>query len=422
MSIFKEADILIPKNEDFEKWSVIACDQYTSEPEYWHKTESIVGGSNSALKLILPEIYLESEDKAERISDINSTMQSYLDTGIFEEYKNSMVYVKRTIGNGKIRRGIIGTVDLEEYDFSKGSQSKIRATEGTVLERIPPRVQIRENAALEIPHIMLLIDDEECTVIEPIENKTAELKKLYDFDLMQNGGHIEGYLIDNSLITDIKSEIDRLGEREVFEKKYNVKDKGILHFAVGDGNHSLATAKTCWENLKKTLSDEEKQTHPARFALVELVNLHDGSLEFEPIHRVVFDVDPIKVLDGLKNEYTVTDKADNSDGVHRIEYMYKNKSSEIYIKNTDSNLAVGALQKYLDKYLSENGGKVDYIHGADVVKKLSANENSIGFCLPCMEKNELFKSVILDGALPRKTFSMGEANEKRYYLECKRNK
>ena len=217
MSIFKEADILIPKNEDFEKWSVIACDQYTSEPEYWHKTESIVGDSNSALKLILPEIYLESEDKAERISDINSTMQSYLDTGIFEEYKNSMVYVKRTIGNGKIRRGIIGTVDLEEYDFSKGSQSKIRATEGTVLERIPPRVQIRENAALEIPHIMLLIDDEECTVIEPIENKTAELKKLYDFDLMQNGGHIEGYLIDNSLITDLKSKIDRLEERDVFE-------------------------------------------------------------------------------------------------------------------------------------------------------------------------------------------------------------
>lgn len=422
MSIFKEADILIPKNEEFEKWSVIACDQYTSEPEYWHETEKNVGNSNSTLKLILPEIYLENEDKASRISDINSAMQKYLDTGIFEEYANSMIYVKRSVGNGKIRRGIIGTVDLEEYDFSKGSQSKIRATEGTVLERIPPRVQIRENAALEIPHIMLLIDDEDCTVIEPLDKKISELEKLYDFELMQNGGHIEGYLINNTLTSDIIAKIDHLAEPEVFERKYGVKDKGILQFAVGDGNHSLATAKTCWENLKKTLSDEEKQTHPARFALVELVNLHDTALEFEPIHRVVFNIDPIKILDGLKSEYTVTDSNDNSDDVQRIEYMYGNENGEIYIKNTGSNLAVGALQKYLDKYLSENGGKIDYIHGADVVKKLSANENSIGFCLPCMEKSELFKSVILDGALPRKTFSMGEANEKRYYLECKKNK
>jgi len=422
MGVFNEADILIPKNIDFAKWSVVACDQFTSEPEYWHETENLVGDSISTLPLILPEIYLESGDKAERIANINSTMQKYLDTDVFEEFKNSMVYVKRTIGNGKIRRGIMGTVDLEEYDFSKGSQSKIRATEGTVLERIPPRVQIRENAALELPHIMLLIDDEELSVIEPLEDKISDMKKLYDFDLMQKGGHIEGYLLADSMVDGIKCGLSKLAERDVFDKKYGAKDKGILQFAVGDGNHSLATAKTCWENLKKTLSSEEQENHPARFALVELVNLHDTALEFEPIHRVVFDVDAEKLLEGLKNEYTLTDSADNSDGVHRIEYMYGDTEGEIFVKNTDNNLAVGALQKFLDKYLAENGGKVDYIHGADVVKKLSADSNSIGFCLPCMEKNQLFKTVILDGALPRKAFSMGEANEKRYYLECKKNK
>ncbi|MBQ8301861.1 MAG: DUF1015 family protein, partial [Clostridia bacterium] len=266
MAIFKTADILIPQNVDFEKWSVVACDQYTSEREYWEDVKNIVGDSPSTLNLVFPEVYLEDGDRDERIKKINATMDEYLEKGIFRELKDTFIYVKRTQPNGKTRHGIIGKLDLEEYAFTKGSQSKVRATEGTIIERIPPRQRIRKNAPLEAPHILILIDDRENSVVEPLEIQIDNFEKIYDFDLMKNSGHIVGYNVNEEAKANILSAIEKLGDLDAFEAKYGVTGKGVLMFAAGDGNHSLATAKTCWEEIKKTLSDEEIETHPARFA------------------------------------------------------------------------------------------------------------------------------------------------------------
>lgn len=400
MNTFKKADILIPKNIDFSKWSVVACDQYTSQPEYWEDVKKNVGDAPSALNIVFPEAFLSEGDG--RIEKINSTMGAYLEEDIFEECLDSMIYVERTMANGKVRKGIIGAVDLEDYDFNKGSKSKIRATEGTVLERIPPRVKIRENAPLELPHIILLIDDKDKTVIEQVEKG----EKIYDFDLMQKSGHLAGYLISDFEAERVLAALGELDENA----------PGNLLFAVGDGNHSLATAKTCWENLKPTLSAEEQKNHPARFCLVEIENIHDEALEFEPIHRVVFDVEPEKVLAELAAYYPETSETDN--GGQCIKYTYGEKTGELFVKNTSSSLCVGTLQNFLD----EKGYSVDYIHGADVTEKLSHAENTIGFLLPAMEKSDLFRGVIADGALPRKTFSMGEAEDKRFYFEAKKIK
>lgn len=416
MAVFKAADILIPQNVDFSKWSVVACDQYTSEPKYWEEVKGIVGDSPSTLNIIYPEVYLDEEKGDERIKNINETMERYVDDGLFLEILDSLIYVERTQSDGKTRKGIIGALDLEEYDFTKGSQSKIRATEGTILERIPPRQKIRMGAALELPHIIMLIDDRDKKIIEPLAEKRAAFDKLYDFDLMQKGGHIKGYLIDQDSKKKVLEEIDGLSDADVFEKKYGVGDKGVLVFAAGDGNHSLATAKSCWEEIKKDLSEEERENHPARFALVEVMNIHDDALAFEPIQRVIFDTEPEKLLDELKKHYKTGDKG------QRIDYVFGKNEGSIYIENPSSNLPVGSLQNFLDKYLAENGGRIDYIHGNDVVKSLAQKDGTIGFMVDAMEKNDLFTTVIKDGSLPRKTFSMGEAQDKRFYLECKRIK
>ncbi len=415
MKVFKSADILIPKNADLKKWSVVACDQYTSEPEYWEKVKEYVGSEPSSLNLIFPEIYLSEGEK--RIEKINETMNEYLKNDIFEEFKNSLIYVERTIANGKTRRGIVGCIDLEEYDFNKGSVSAVRATEGTVLERIPPRVKIRENASLELPHIMILIDDEDKKIIEVLAQKKQDLKKLYDFDLMAGSGHLSGYLLENAECEKVFAGMDMLWEE--FDSKYNIKGAAKLIFAVGDGNHSLATAKTCWERVKKDLSESERKNHPARYSLCEIVNLHDESLEFEPIHRVVFNVDCEKLLKEMHEYYNISDK---ENGGQHIKYVTENTQGDIYITDPSSELTVGTLQNFLDEYINKHGGEVDYIHGDDVVYKLGTQKNNIGFILPAMSKNELFKTVIIDGALPRKTFSMGEARDKRFYLEAKRIK
>ncbi len=415
--IFNSADILIPKNTDLKKWSVVACDQYTSEPDYWNEVKANVGDSPSALNIIYPEAFLSEGDG--RIAVINKNIDEYISSGVFEEYKNSLVFVERLQRNGKARYGIIGTVDLEHYDYNKGSESLIRATEGTVLERIPPRVKIRENAALEMPHILMLIDDDKRTVIEPLKEKADSFEKLYDFDLQMNSGHLKGYLIDSDTTKSVLSAIEKLGERETFVGKYKT-DKATLQFAVGDGNHSLATAKACWENLKGSLSDAEKAVHPARFALVELMNVHDDTLEFEAIHRVVTDVDADKLLNDLFKYYPGASYENNGGQVFTV--CLGGEKKKVYITDAPSQLAVGTLGKFLDEYLENNRGEVDYIHGEDVVEKLSDAENSIGFILPSMEKSELFETVIHDGALPRKTFSMGEAHDKKFYLECKKIK
>jgi uncharacterized protein (DUF1015 family) len=420
MKIFKPANVLIPKNVDFSKWSVVACDQYTSEPEYWSKAAEYVGDSPSALNIIFPEVYLNDGDGDERIKKINSTMEEYINSGIFEELTNSFVYVERMQSNGKLRHGLVGMVDLEEYDFSKGSQSKIRATEGTIIERIPPRQKIRLNASLELPHILMLIDDRENTVIEPLDEEKKNFEKLYDFDLMMKSGHLTGYKVNDAAKARVMSALDKLEEKDAFEKKYGVSGKGVLLFAVGDGNHSLATAKTCWEDIKKNLSAAEQENNPARFALVELMNIHDTALEFEPIQRVLFDVDAEKLMNEFMSYYSGAAYDDN--GGQKIRYTYNGKEGTIYVKDAPSNLPVGTLQKFLDEYMAKNGGTIDYIHGDDVVRKLTESENTIGFMVDSMEKNDLFTTVIKDGSLPRKTFSMGEAADKRFYLECKKIK
>ena len=416
---FKKANILLPKDADMHKWSVVACDQYTSEPKYWEEVENIVGDAPSTLKITLPEIYLERENVSERIQKINDEMDNLLNTNFFKTLSNSLVYLERTCSDGKVRKGIVGMVDLEDYSYEKGSQTLIRATEGTVLERIPPRVRVRENAKLELPHVMLLIDDEKKEIIEGLTNKVSSEDLVYDFDLMQNGGHIKGYKIPDNLTDAVFAGLEKLADKDNFEAKYNVKDKGVLLFSVGDGNHSLATAKACYENLKKVLPREEYENHPARYALVEVVNLHSDALEFEPIHRVVFGVEPEKMIKEFKKFYDISTTAGEG---QRIEYVYKDHSETLYIKNPKSNLAVGSLQIFIDEYIKSNGGKVDYIHGDDVTKKLGSEPGNIGFLLPNMKKTDLFKTVILDGALPRKTFSMGHSYDKRYYLEARKIK
>ena len=328
--------------------------------------------------------------------------------------------MERTQSDGKIRHGIVGMLDLEEYDFNKGSQSKIRATEGTIIERIPPRQKIRRNAPLELPHILMLIDDRNKSVIEPLIGQKADFEKLYDFDLMLGGGHLKGYKVSDKAKNDVLSGLDALADEDAFAEKYGIPkgEKGVLLFAAGDGNHSLATAKTCWEELKQSLSADEVENHPARYALVELENIHDGALEFEPIQRVLFDVDPQDLMNSLMNYYSGASYEDN--GGQKIRYTYGGNEGTIYISGGPSNLPVGTLQQFLDEYMADKGGRIDYIHGDEVVRGLTEAENTIGFMVDAMEKNDLFTTVIKDGALPRKTFSMGEAADKRYYLECKR--
>lgn len=415
---FKRGNILLPQNTDMTKWSVVACDQYTSEPEYWNDVEKIVGDAPSTLKLTLPEIYLEDENVSERIAKINSNMKALLDEDFFNEYKDSMIYLERTQSDGKIREGLIGVVDLEAYSYEKGAETPIRATEKTVIERIPPRVKIRENAPLELPHIMILIDDDKKRIIENLKNKVSEDDIVYDFDLMKNGGHVKGYLLNEETMDEVDKGLKELADKEVFAKKYDVNNKEVLLFAMGDGNHSLATAKACYEKLKETMSEEEYLNNPARYALVELVNLHSPALEFEAINRVIFNTEPEKLLNSLKEYYQI-----NKDGNgQEIEVITNDVDEKWYIENPKSNIAVGSIQIFLDEYLKNNEGKIDYIHGEETTKNLAKQSGNVGFIFEAMPKNELFKTVILDGSLPRKTFSMGHSYDKRYYLESRKIK
>ena len=415
---FKRANILLPKNIDMTKWSVVACDQYTSEMDYWNEVEKIVGASPSTLRITLPEIFLEDSDVNERINKINDTMKEYLDEDLFYELKDSMIYLERTQADGRVREGLMGMVDLEDYSYEKGSQTLIRATEKTVIERIPPRLKVRENALLELPHIMILIDDEKKKIIEDLKNEVTDSDVVYDFDLMENGGHIKGYKLNNDSMTKVEEGLEALCDKEYFEKKYNVKDKGILLFAMGDGNHSLATAKANYENVKKTMTPDEYLNHPSRYALVELVNLHSEALEFEPIHRVIFDTDVNKLIEELYKYYDINEEGNGQ----YFELVTKDIDKKLYISNPKSNIAVGSIQMFLDEYLKDNKGKLDYIHGDETTKNMGMEENNVAILFEAMPKEELFRTVILDGALPRKTFSMGHSYDKRYYLEARKIK
>lgn len=416
---FKAADILLPQgksSEDLSKWAVVACDQYTSEPEYWEDVKGIVGDEKSALNLILPEVYLESSDVDERIEKIHRTMEEYVNSDTFKEYKNSMVYVERIQSDGELRAGIVGAIDLEQYNYEKGSKSPVRATEATVVERIPPRIKVRNGAPIELPHIMILIDDTDKTVVEPLAEKKDSFEKVYDFDLMKNGGHISGYIVDEKSQENIISALEKLGDIDSFNAKYGLDEKYPLVYAMGDGNHSLATAKEYYEEQKRLDPNKDMTNAPCRYALVEIVNLHSPALKFEAIHRIVTDVDVEKLLAEMVLELDLA----QDESKQKITVVEKGVHKDMYIHNPTSKLTVGSLQNFLDMYIKECGGKIDYIHGADVVDELSKKENSVGFLLPDMGKEELFPTVICDGALPRKTFSMGHAEDKRFYVEARK--
>lgn len=396
MKHFFPADILLPK-KDIDKWAVVACDQYTSEPEYWEDVKKIVGDAPSALNIILPEVYLEKDNTA-KVNSINKTMEEYIANGVFEEYKNSMIFVERE-SNKTIRRGIVGLIDLEEYDYSADSDSLIRATEATVLERIPPRVAIRENASLDMPHILLLIDDPKRSVIEPLKNRKYDYKLAYDFNLMKDGGRIKGWILNDAMVSEVQHALNRL---------IKGKDDKML-FAVGDGNHSLATAKECYNKSKNPLQ---------RYALVEVVNIHDESIQFEPIYRVLFNVDEKDFIESF-----IEHTEENGHGANqRFIYITSTSSGSIHVKQT-AKLPIGTLQSYIDIYLESHPEvKVDYIHGSNVVKSLCRKKNTLGFIYDGMEKSELFPAIEADGSLPRKTFSMGHAEDKRFYIESRKIK
>lgn len=424
--------ILLPvPGIDLHKWSVIACDQFTSEPEYWAEVARIVGMAPSTFHITLPEVYLETPEEETRVRSIKDTMHEYLNRGLFEEFRG-VVLVERTAG-GRTRHGLMLALDLERYDYTKGSTSLIRATEGTILERIPPRVRIRSGAPLELPHILVLIDDPEGTVIEPLVAQQASYTPLYDFDLMLGSGHLRGYAVDPASEGRLMAALARLGDPEVFTQKYGLtQGTAPLVFAMGDGNHSLATAKAIWESIKS----EVGMDHPARYALVEVENIHDRGLEFEPIFRVLFDVRE-GLADAVDRTYpdrfhllpvatpdmmvSLVDAQAQRDDEHAIGVLTPDGCHVLYVTAPPSNLPVGTLQTFLDAWGKEGGyAKIDYVHGLDVTERLGTQAGNLGFYLPAIDKSSFFKTVIVDGALPRKTFSMGEAREKRFYLEARR--
>jgi hypothetical protein len=415
---YSPADILLPQNCDMTKWSVVACDQYTSQPEYWHRVGETVGNAPSTLHLILPESCLDGPNLETDILEINNTMARYLRAGLFSTLPGALIYVERRLSGGKIRRGLGGKIDLEQYEYEPGSSAPIRATEGTVLSRIPPRVAVRKNAPVELPHVMLLADDPLKTVIEPLAAQTGNMELLYDFELMEHGGHIKGWKLGKAQAESVSGALRALTDPDAFQKKYGAPGKPVLLFAVGDGNHSLATAKECYERQKSLTSRGKKGALSSRYALVELVNLHDEALEFEPIHRVVFGVNPKALLDALPAYYPGA-HIGRGEG-HSFQFIHRDGAGTITVPDPASQLPVGTLQQFLDEYVAANGGRIDYIHGEDVTRALAQQPGNIGFLLPAMAKEQLFPTVIFDGILPRKTFSMGEAHDKRFYLEARK--
>ena len=405
---FGSADLLLPrfaKNPAaMQKWATIACDQYTSQPSYWKEVEQIVGDAPSTLSLVLPEIYL-AETK-ERMAKNQPAIRKITSEELVCR-KGSMILVKRRLKNGSIRTGFVGKLDLEAYGFEKGSQTLVRATEETVSARIPPRIAVRESAPVEVPHVMVFYDDPTNSVINSLPSAENGMPVAYDFDLMQKAGHVTGCFLSPKEITTVEEKLEAL---------LSSRDHPML-FAVGDGNHSLATAKTCWENLKKKLSEEELAHHPARYALVELVNLHDPAIVFEPIYRVLFHVDPADVEKAFA-EYLSAHPGCH--GSQSFTLVTQKEEKTLTVPSAPATIPVGTLQPFLDAYLAEHpSASIDYIHGIEATKEIANRDSAIGFLFGGMKKEDLFPAVLADGALPRKTFSMGEADDKRFYLEAR---
>jgi hypothetical protein len=423
--------LLLPEpGIDLTQWAVVACDQFTSQPEYWQQVAAQVGAAPSTFHLILPEVLLGKPEAEARLASIQAAMSSYLARGLLLPYEGLMQVERRVAG--RTRNGLLLALDLEQYDYHPGSQTIIRSTEGTILERLPPRIKIRQGAPLEIPHILVLIDDPACSVIEPLVARRAEFKQVYDFDLMQGSGHLAGYFsADPGLERQTMAALEKLADPAAFRHKYQVgPDHQPLLFAMGDGNHSFATAKAIWEQIKATAGPD----HPARYALVEIENVHDAGLVFEPIHRVLFGVNAgfqASMQAYWADRFHFTPCRDASQMVRTVDQPTSGSDQSfgvisaagcgvVTLTHPDSNLPVGSLQPFLDQWQAAGGyAKIDYVHGQDVVTTLGVQPANLGFYLPAMPKSDLFKTVILDGVLPRKTFSMGEAIEKRFYMECR---
>ena len=424
-------EILIPNNQtDFEKWAIVACDQFTSQPEYWNAVKNLIGQSPSAYHLILHEAFLCTEKEQINSSKINSFMEKYLKMNYFQLI-DGIIYIERYFDNS-VRKGLIAALDLEQYDFTDGADSLIRATEGTIIDRLPPRIKIRQDALIEIPHILVLIDDPEMSVIEPIIKSSNSIELIYDFNLMQNSGHLKGYHVTSSnLENKVIQALEKLISPEIQSEKYGVeKNAPPLLFAVGDGNHSLATAKSFWDKIKQ----EAPENHPARYALVEIVNIHDEGIVFEPIHRLLKGIKEDWFL-SLKNYFNnILDVQKISDFKTLVSAVSNNQTEDqvfgtfdkanfwlVRIKEPNHTLTVGSIQNYIDDLILNNQiNDVDYIHGDDTILELGSKSGNAGIYLSAIRKDSLFRSVIKDGALPRKTFSMGEAHQKRFYLECKK--
>ena len=399
--LFCKADILMPdlNKVDMSRWSCIACDQFTSEGEYWSAVEDYVGDAYSTLGLFLPEIYLGRAETA--IPEINARMHQYIDECLCER-KGAMIYLRRTIPDGRVREGIVGMVDLEEYDYRMGSRASVRATEQTVLERIPPRVAIRRDAAIELPHVMMLYDDEGDTLCRTLGERLDEYSPAYDFDLMMGAGHIEGYYLSADMAEHVSDFIE------------NKRTDGLA-LCVGDGNHSLASAKALYEEIKAEIGEDAAREHPARYALCEIVNIHSEALDFEPIHRLIVDCDVEELLAFFDAECKGSDP-------HVLRYVTSEGEGEIRVDRTEAGISVDPLQKLLDGYLETHAGEIDYIHGDGSLAKLAGRPNAIGIYCEPISKGGLFEAVRSGGSLPRKTFSMGVALEKRHYLEARRIK
>ena len=430
--------ILLPKDgTDMHRWAVIACDQHTSDREYWRKLDEYTGDAISTLRLIFPEVYLNDDDVDERIAAINATMKRYLDDGSLVEHQPGFILVDRQTAHVPSRKGLMVALDLEQYDFSAGATTLIRASEGTILDRLPPRIKVRRDAPIELPHIMVLIDDPERTVIEPLLDQ--QLQCAYDFDLAAGGGHIRGWHVDSeNLISQVVEALSALADPQRYREKYHTDE--VMLYAMGDGNHSFATAKQIWEQLKRDASDKDAiMNHPARYALVELVNVHDDGLEFDAIHRVLFNVDTERLLPLMEayfaergTPFTFTPCSDYAtasgaivcnDEQHSFPAQIGGTFGVCTIKQPEYTIDVATLQGFIDHYLQEHPQvEIDYIHGVNTVTNLAKQPGNVGFYLSVMSKHDLFRTIVHDGALPRKSFSMGNADEKRFYLECRRIK
>ncbi len=398
-NVFTPADILLPKDKNFQDWAVIACDQFSSEPSYWDRVSERVKEIPSTLHMIVPEAYLEGISMEEASVARNAVMKEYLEKGIFSVEKNSYIYVERSVTGGLMRRGIVGKIDLDAYDFKPGTQTPIRASEKTVVDRLPPRIAVRRGAVLEMPHVLVLMDDAQRGVIEPLTEKKDTLEKVYDFDLMEGGGRIAGYAVRGEEAARVTSAIDALGQRAV-------------QLVIGDGNHSLAAAKEIWRSVKETLSPDQWEGHPQRYALVEVCNVYDQGIVFEPIHRIAFSCDPDRVLALLK------EKMFDPSG-RTLRYIAGGKEGEISLRAESLGALIASVQEVLDVFEKE-GSTLDYIHDDAALEELSKKENTFALFLPKMEKSDLFSTVELSGVFPKKSFSIGHARDKRYYLECRK--